>query len=144
MKKRIAILCGFLLLATSLSSCQKEPEKNDSTSVTTTVTTTVTPEASYQPQSGEGVLSCKRNGSTVEVTVTLANHSGAEVSLIAISDPQYQLTWWENSDACLSDLGQIKLDEKGQGKLTLTLKSADDTVYVILTAPGCAYMTEVN
>ena len=55
-----------------------------------------------------------------------------------------QLTWWENADACLSDLGQIKLNDKGQGTLTITLKSEVNTAYVVLTAKDCAYITEVN
>lgn len=144
MRKSLVILCGVLLLACVLAGCNKEPQNNDATRGTSVTTTVKAPAHAYDPQPGDGVLSCKRNEQQVEITVSLPDHGGEEVSVIAITDPKYQLTWWENADACLSDLGQIKLDDKGQGTLTLTLKSQSDSAYVVLTAKDCAYITEVN
>ena len=144
MRKSLIILCGGMLLACILAGCNKVPQKNDATQGTSVTTTVKAPALAYDPQPGDGVLFCKRSGNQIEVTVMLPDHVGEEVSLIALTDPMYQLTWWENADACLSDLGQIKLNDKGQGTLTITLKSEINTAYVVLTAKDCAYITEVN
>ena len=145
MTRKIAMLCALLLMAGTLAGCKKTPDTtNLPAQQTTTTSQPVQQNVPYAPKPADGVLSCKRDGKSVAVTVSLPDCAGEEVSLIAISDPEYQLSWWENTDACLSDLGQIKLDDKGQGTLTLTLKSESDSVYLLLTASGCAYISEVK
>ena len=92
----------------------------------------------------DGVLTCQRVGDEVTAAVRLAACAGQEVSLLALSDKQYQYTWWETPDICLSDIAQLTLDEQGQGGITLKLKAVSDPTYIILTAANGSYILEVK
>lgn len=141
--RKNAIILGVCLLAVCLlGGCNKDPAPADPATAQST-TATARPE---RPEAlpAEGVLSCERTGDTVSIRVTLAECAGEEVSLLALCDLAYQYTWWENPDACLSDLGQLLLDDQGEGNLELKLKGNEGRVYILLTA-SCGYsVAEVN
>ena len=92
----------------------------------------------------DGVLTCQREGDEVTATVRLAACAKQEVSLLALSDRQYQYTWWETPDVCLSDIAQLTLDEQGYGEITLKLKAVSDPTYIILTTANGSYILEVK
>lgn len=78
------------------------------------------------------------------VNITLSECAGKEVSLLALSNPQYQYTWSENTETCLSDISQITLDKDGKGTLEIKLKNTGETAYIILTAEVGNYIAEVK
>lgn len=150
MKK--VLICAVLLAVCILGGCKDgtEPGSTENDAVTTapvsgseTSPAGTAPAGTLPALSADGVLECQKSGDTLTVTVTLPECAGQEVSLLTLSDPQYQYTWSENPDA-LSDIGQITLDGQGKGSLTLKLKSESDPVYVILTAADGSYTAEVN
>lgn len=146
MRKNAIVLGACLLAVCLLGGCGNDSVSADLTTVSVENTKVPGTEQSKQPEQlpAEGVLSCERTENTVRVSVTLAKHAGEEVTLLALCDPAYQYTWWENPDACLSDLGQLSLDDQGKGVLELRLQSNANPVYILLTAPDGYYVVEVK
>lgn len=144
------LICTLLLAACMLAGCKSKTQpgstETDVLTSTAPVSLSETSPAGTTPiptLPADGVLSCQRSGDTLLVNVTLPECAGGEVSLLALSDPQYQYSWSENPDALL-DIGQITLDSQGNGTLTLKLKSATEPVCVILTAASGSYTMEVK
>ncbi|MBS6475641.1 MAG: hypothetical protein KH354_06635 [Clostridiales bacterium] len=118
MRKTIIRICAVLLLCSILCSCK--------------------------PDENKGIMTCLKSGNSVMVNITLSECAGKEVSLLALSNPQYQYTWSENMETCLSDISQIALDKDGKGTLEIKLKSSSETAYIILTAEVGNYIAEVK
>ncbi len=140
------LICAVLLSLCVVSGCKSKTEPDGTEAVTTTASVSVSetaPAGTLPTLPADGALSCERSGDTVTVTVTLTECAGQEVSLLALSDSQYQYTWPDNPDA-LSDIGQITLDGQGKGSLVLKLKNETDPVCIILTASSGSYISEVN
>ena len=142
MKKYIPIVGMCLLAACLLAGCKSKNTPVQSTTAPVATTTTTTISTDNLP--AEGVLSCQKDGTTIAIRVTLAECANEEVSLLVLSDLSYQYTWWENPDACLSDLGQLTLDAKGEGSIELKLKSSEQPVYLLLTTSAGVATLEVK
>lgn len=146
------LICFMLLALCTLGGCQSKPNPGgtETDALTTTAPVSQSTPAGTDPgdthpetKPADGVLNCQRSGDTLTVTITLTECAGQEVSILALTDRQYQYTWSENPDAT-HDIGQITLDSQGRGSLTLKPKSADDPVCVILTASSGSYIVEVK
>lgn len=142
---RKILICAVLLALCVLGGCKdkREPSGTETDTVTTSASISATSPAGTTPAPADGVLECRKDGDRVTVSVTLSECAGQEVSLLALTDRQYQYTWQDHPDAT-HDIGQITLDGQGKGSLVLKLKNADDPVCVILTAAGGSYIAEVN
>lgn len=137
MKKTIICICAVLLACGILCGCKGKDQPDGNT-----VTTAAVENPDAVP--ADGIMSCTKSGDSVTVDITLSECAGKEVSLIVISDPQYQYTWSENAEVCLSDIGQVALDKDGKGTFELKLKNSSETAYIILTAEVGSYIAEVK
>ena len=143
--KRLSLFILALLTAASLMGCNSEVSDTTPPQTTSPPAVTDAPSDTALPLSpADGVLSYTRTENSLTVKVTLADAKDQEVSLIALTDAAYRLSWWENDHAQLSDLGQLRLDASGNGTLTLQLKENTNAFCLILTAPTGAYLLEVN
>ncbi len=131
-------ICALLLIVCGvLCGCKGKDKPQNTTAATT---------ENEKPMAipADGIMSCTKSGEGVTVNITLSECAGKKVSLVAISDPQYQYTWFENADICLSDIGQISLDKDGKGTLVLKLKGENEPAYIILTAESGSYIEKVK
>lgn len=142
MKRIIALWMAGTLLALLVGCNQQEAEPTATEPTPPAVTTMHEVVDPLLP--AEDVLSYTKEGSAVTVNVTLAKAAGCQASLILLTDPAYRLSWWDNADACLSDLGQLSLDETGSGTVTLQMKEGASSFCIILTTPVGAYLLEVK
>ena len=142
MKRIIALWMAGALLALLMGCNQQEADATDTSSAPPATTTAREEVDLLLP--AEDVLSYTKEGNAVTVNVTLAEAAGEEVSLILLTDPAYRLNWWDNADACLSDLGQLSLDETGSGIATLQMKEGASSFCIILPTPVGTYLLEVK
>jgi hypothetical protein len=153
MKKfAIMLLVGVALVSLlALCSCSEDngtptttAPPQDTTHTTPAVTTAAPAPEHPAPQPAEGVLSYQKEGESITAYVTLPKCAGEAVSLLLLTDLRYQYSWAEAPDACLSDLGQLTLSSSGEGSLTLTPKTTDAPLYLILSTSCGSYAMEVS
>ncbi len=152
MKKPTATLLILLLALSLLTGCQEkkttsEPERPttpEEGSVSDIAPSPFTSDPSGEKDSisplPENVhISAKKEGSSVKVRLSLPDATEKEVSLVVLTDLSYRYSWAEHKEA-LCDLAQIRLDDKGEGTLTMQLNNENDPFYLIITtADGTAF-----
>ena len=146
MKKPIAILLVLLLALSFLTACQGKKTTSEPQSPTTPEEGSVldivpSPSASDPSEEKSSLsplpenvdISAKKEGSSVAVRLSLPDAAGKEVSLVILTDLSYRYSWAEHQEA-LCDLAQVRLDDKGEGTLTMQLNNENDPFYLIVTA----------
>ena len=128
----------LLLLAAALfaAGCQTTVPPSDESQ-------TVSDSRNTPPLPAGEVMDITRDGDRLTVKVKLPAEGGDEVSLLALRDRIYLDNWSANTESLLG-IGQIKLDENGEGSLSLTLKEGASDFIVVLNAPSGRYIGEAK
>ena len=160
MKKTISILLILLLSVSLFAACGKgqTTDEQPSSSPNEGPSSSLSQEEPSPAPSGEDSskadpsmplpaddrLSVKKEDGALVVSVTSKEDAQKEVSLIVLTDLSYQYSWMDHTEECLSDLGQLRLDDQGCGKLTLTIKKEGTPLFLVLTAPSGSYSIQIN
>ena len=139
MKRTVIFTVVLILLISCICGCTSKKQTQSGTT-----TTTVNKTSSEDLLNADKALSFTKEEETLKIKVTLPECGGKEVSLILITDPEYQYNWEEDPSSRLIDMGQIKLDNNGEGSIELRLKSGSEKCYLCLTAPSGNCIAEVK
>ena len=138
--KRTAIFTAVLLLLI-VCTCGCTSKKQTQQGTTTTTANQPSPENRLN---ADKVLSFTKDSDTLKIKVTLPECAKKEVSLILITDSEYQYNWEEDPASRLIDIGQLRLNNNGEGSMELKLKNPSRKCYLCLTAPAGNCILEVK
>lgn len=134
MKKICLIIFMVLIVTALLISCKTPPESTAETPVDSPALTEATPTS--QPTTLDATDSFEfgdvkfiRSGDVLTVSLSNEELPNQEVSVLVLTDEKH-LENWQETDGALINIGQISLDEKGSGSVTLNV-SGDNNDFVI-------------
>ena len=148
MKKIISVLLLLLLALSLFAGCaKKQTTSNDQTPAESPSSSASSPQSdATDPSKGEafpedGVVTATKDGSTVQVSLAIPSYAKKHCSLLLLTDTSYQYSWADAPAGVLCDLGQLTLDDKGNGSATLKAPEAIGTVYLVVTTESGAFTT---
>lgn len=151
MIKRLICLC-LLLFAVLLCSCNGNSEKTATPTPSNTQTDTgIAPTESAVPttvqtvQTNTGIesVSCKKNGSSVEIAVFDSKLAGEELGVLVLTDEKFVESWTENPSTVIA-ISQLSLDKNGKGIVNLDVGSDISSFAICISYSGGNYIEQIG
>ena len=136
MKKQL--LC-IILLSVCILSCSCNKQTENTTTVPNTETETTAPSENTETTTMTDVADFgadtffKRNGDILSVEFKNKEYADQQLSVLVLKDAKYIDSWKDNPDVVIN-IGQLTLDDNGEGSVELLASSEYEEVYVCISA----------